>query len=154
MFPDADRPVAIEWAAMGHSLAGYPITLRQITTRYRCLPTGVTGSRSRPTPPGFSSNSESHRHLGVSRWPTSARRVSFAHAPVSILGWIYDPDHSLAAGMYVDVPDFDRLLVAPPITVEGLDHVILKPKKFDRVVAVNVDEFLGHLSLALSAELL
>jgi hypothetical protein len=23
------------------------------TTRYRCLPTGVTGSRSRPTPPGF-----------------------------------------------------------------------------------------------------
>jgi hypothetical protein len=56
--------------------------------------------------------------------------------------------------MYVDVPDFDRLLVAPPITVEGLDHVILKPKKFDRVVAVNVDEFLGHLSLALSAELL
>src|ERR1700730_3908555 len=23
------------------------------TTCYRCLPTGVTGSRSRPTPPGF-----------------------------------------------------------------------------------------------------
>src|ERR1700738_3509450 len=23
------------------------------TIRYRCLPTGVTGSRSRPTPPGF-----------------------------------------------------------------------------------------------------
>ena len=30
----------------GISLAGYPITLRQITTRYRCLPTGVTGSTS------------------------------------------------------------------------------------------------------------
>jgi hypothetical protein len=36
------------------------------------------------------------------------------------------------------------------ITVEGLDHVILKPKKFDRVVAVNVDEVLGHVVLALS----
>ena len=86
--------------------------------------------------------------------PFRRRAVSFATIPLSILGWIYDPDHSLAAGTYVDVPDFDRLLVAPPITVEGLDHVILKPKKFDRVVAVNVDEFLGHLSLALSAELL
>jgi hypothetical protein len=32
--------------------------------------------------------------------------------------------------MYVDVPHLDCLLVAPPITVEGLDHVILKPKKF------------------------
>src|SRR3981189_1789507 len=44
--------------------------------------------------------------------------------------------------MYVDVPHLDCLLVAAPITVEVLDHVILKPKKFDRVVAVNVDEVL------------
>src|ERR1700737_3328730 len=50
---------------------------------------------------GLSSNSESHRHLGVSRWPTSARRVSFAHTRVSIVGWIYDPDHSLPPGMNV-----------------------------------------------------
>src|ERR1700719_973976 len=76
------------------------------------------------------------------------RCVSFAATRVSIVGWIYDPDHSLPPGMYVDVPDFARLLVAPPITVEGLDHVILKPKKFDRVVAVNVDEVLRHLLLA------
>ena len=58
-------------------------------------------------------------------------RVSFDHTRVSIAGWIYDPDHSLPPGMYVDVPDFDRLLVAAPITLEGLDHLILKPKQLD-----------------------
>src|ERR1700730_2881279 len=58
----------------------------------------------------------------------------------------------------IDFPDprrgpcLDCLLVAPPITVEGLDHVILKPKKFDRVAAVNVDEVLRHLLLALSKQ--
>ena len=60
--------------------------------------------------------------------------------PLSIVGWIYDPDHSLASGMYVDVPHLDCLLVAAPITLEGLDHLILKPKQLDGVVAVNVDE--------------
>jgi hypothetical protein len=54
--------------------------------------------------------------------------------------------------MDVDVPNFDCLLVATPITVEGLDHLILKPKQLDGVVAVNVDEFLGHVSMALSKE--
>jgi hypothetical protein len=34
--------------------------------------------------------------------------------------------------MYVDVPHLDCLLVAAPITVEGLDHVILKPIEIDR----------------------
>jgi hypothetical protein len=62
------------------------------------------------------------------------------------------PDHSLASRMDVDVSDFHCLLVAALITVEGLDHVILKPKKFDRVVAVNVDEVLRHLLLALSKQ--
>jgi hypothetical protein len=38
----------------------------------------------------------------------------FAAAPLSILGWIYDPDHSLSPGMYVDVPHLDCLLVAVP----------------------------------------
>jgi hypothetical protein len=70
--------------------------------------------------------------------------------PRSIVRRIYYPDHSLRSGMYVDVPDFDRLLVAAPITVEGLDHVILKPKQLDGVVAVNVDEVLGHVAMALS----
>jgi hypothetical protein len=53
--------------------------------------------------------------------------VSFLTTSFSISGWIYDPDHSLPPGMYVDVPHLDCLLVAAPITVEGLDHVILKP---------------------------
>ena len=79
-----------------------------------------------------------------------ASRVSFAHTRVSILGWIYDPDHSLPPGMYVDVPHLDCLLVAAPITLEGLDHLILKPKQLDGVVAVNVDEVLGHVAMALS----
>jgi hypothetical protein len=72
--------------------------------------------------------------------PDAWVRVSFAATPFSILGWIYDAEHSLPAGMYVDVPHLDCLLVAALITVEGLNQVILKPKKFDRVVAVNVDE--------------
>jgi hypothetical protein len=46
---------------------------------------------------------------------------------LSIVGWIYDPDHSLPPGMYVDVPHLDRLLVAAPIALEGLDHLISKP---------------------------
>jgi hypothetical protein len=37
--------------------------------------------------------------------------------------------------MDVDVSDFHCLLVAALITVEGLDHVILKPKQLDGVVA-------------------
>jgi hypothetical protein len=40
------------------------------------------------------------------------RCVSFAATRVSIVGWIYDPDHSLPPGMYVDVPHLDCLLVA------------------------------------------
>src|ERR1700730_7127126 len=95
------------------------------TTRYRCLPTGVTGSRSRPTPPGFG-------QIVLCR-PDPWVRVSFAHTPVSILGWIYDPDHSLPPGMYVDVPHLDCLLVAAPITLEGLDQLILKPKQLDGI---------------------
>src|ERR1700737_1698311 len=53
--------------------------------------------------------------------------------PLSLVGWIYDPDHSLPPGMYVDVPHLDCLLVAALITVEGLDHLILKPKQLDPV---------------------
>jgi hypothetical protein len=67
----------------------------------------VTGSRSRPTPPGFG-------QIVLCR-PDAWVRVSFAVTPVSIVGWIYDPDHSLPPGMYVDVPHLDCLLVAAPI---------------------------------------
>jgi hypothetical protein len=61
-------------------------------------------------------------------WPNAWGRVSFLTTPLSIAGWIDDPDHSLTSGMDVDVPHFDCLLIAPSITVEGLDHVILKPE--------------------------
>lgn len=73
--------------------------------------------------------------------PDAWGRVSFAATPVSIVGWIYDPDHSLRPGMYVDVPHLDCLLVAAPITVEGLDHLILKPKQLDGVTTVYVDVY-------------
>src|ERR1700738_4881580 len=112
------------------------------TTRYRCLPTGVTGSRSRRTPPGFG-------QIVLCR-PDAWVRVSFAHTRVSIVGGIFYPDPSLPPGMYVDVPHLDCLLVAAPITLEGLDHLILKPKQLDGVVAVNVVEVLGHVAMALS----
>src|SRR3984893_7792365 len=76
-------------------------------------------------------------------------RVSFAHTRVSIVGWIYDPDHSLPPGMYVDAPHLDCLLVAAPITLEGLDHLILKPKQVDGITAVYVDVVFGHRLLPL-----
>ena len=101
-----------------------------------------TGSRSRPTPPGFG-------QIVLCR-PDAWVRVSFAHTRVSIVGWIYDPDQSLPPGMYVDVPHLDCLLVAAPITVEGLDHLILKPKQLDGITAVYVDVVFGHLATALS----
>jgi hypothetical protein len=85
-------------------------------------------------------------YVGLTQWV----RVSFAHTRVSIVGWIYDPDHSLPPGMYVDVPHLDRLLIAAPITLEGLDHIILKPKQLDGITAVYVDVVFGHLAMALS----
>src|SRR4249920_71990 len=82
--------------------------------------------------------------------PDAWGRVSFAHTPVSILGRIDDPDHSLPPGMYVDVPHLDCLLVAALITVEGLDHLILKPKQLDGITAVYVDVVFVHLAMALA----
>src|ERR1700738_3085419 len=72
------------------------------------------GSRSRPTPPGFG-------QIFLCR-PDAWVRVSFAHTRVSIVGWIYDPDHSLPPGMYADV--LDCMLVAVPTALEGLDHLM------------------------------
>ena len=61
--------------------------------------------------------------------------MSFLTTPLPIAGWIYDADDALAAGMNVDVPNLDCLLVAAPITLEGLDHLILKPKQLDGITA-------------------
>jgi hypothetical protein len=56
------------------------------------------------------------------------------------------------AGMYVDVPHLDCLLVAAPITLEGLDQLILKPKQLDAITAVYVDVVFGHLDDHYEAE--
>jgi hypothetical protein len=47
--------------------------------------------------------------------------------PLLIAGRIDDPDYSLASRVYVDMPDFDRLLIASLVAVEGLDQLVLKP---------------------------
>src|ERR1700730_14976455 len=41
------------WSENRSMQASPPVHSPPSTTRYRCLPTGVTGSRSRRTPPGF-----------------------------------------------------------------------------------------------------
>jgi hypothetical protein len=51
------------------------------------------------------------------------------------------------------MPDFDRLLITPSITVEALDHLVLEPKKLNRVIAVNVDVILRHVPVALPKKL-
>jgi hypothetical protein len=76
---------------------------------------------------------------------------SFLTTPFSISG-IENTNDPLGPGMYVHMPDLHRLLVAPPITVEGLDHLILKPKQLDGITAIYVDEVLRHLLLALSKQ--
>jgi hypothetical protein len=101
----------------------------------------TTRSRSRRSRVDLASRSRRFRistSTGSSRLGSSTR--SGLAMPRSIVERIYDPDHSLRPGMYVDVPHLDGLLVTAPITVEGLDHLILKPKQLDGVVAVNVEK--------------
>ena len=111
------------------------MVLRGCAPHRCCLPTGVTSSRFALHSAGLWPYS---RAVVLCR-PDPWGRFSFAVTPLSILGWIYDPDHSLPPGMYVDVPHLDCLLVAALITVEGLDHIILKPKQLDGITAVYVD---------------
>jgi hypothetical protein len=73
-------------------------------------------------------------YVGLTHGPVSQSRIPASRSS----GGFMIPTTPCPPEMYVDVPHLDCLLVAPPITVEGLDHVILKPKKFDRVVAVSV----------------
>ena len=94
------------------------------------------------------------RRFRISTSTGSSRLSTFMSsgwaAALSIVRWVYDADHSLAAGMYVDVPHLDCLLIAAPITLEGLDQLILKPKQLDAITAVYVDVVFGHLAMALS----
>ena len=77
--------------------------------------------------------------------------MSFLVTPLSLSG-IDDANHPLGAGMDVDVPNLHRLLVAPPVPVKGLDHVELKPKQLEGVVAVYADIDLIEVMLALAQE--
>jgi hypothetical protein len=45
--------------------------------------------------------------------------VSFLRSPLSVSGRVDDPDHSLAAGVDMNMPDFDRLLIASPIALDS-----------------------------------
>ena len=72
--------------------------------------------------------------------------------PLSLSGSIDDSHHPLAAGMYVDVPDLHRLLVAALVSVKGLDQIKLKPKQLGGIAAVDVDIDLIHVVLALAQE--
>ena len=71
----------------------------------------------------------------------------------SLLGRVVD--RPLAGGRHKSplrqgAPHLDGLLVAALITLEGLDHLILKPKQLDGITAVYVDVVFGHLAMALS----
>jgi hypothetical protein len=51
--------------------------------------------------------------------------------------------------MDVKVTDLDRLLMAPPMTIEGLDQVKLQSEELAGVWTVGANVLLGHAVLAL-----
>jgi hypothetical protein len=60
--------------------------------------------------------------------------VSFLTIPLTLSG-IKDADHSLRPRVDVEVPDLNRLLVAPPMPVEGLDQIKLTGGYFAASIA-------------------
>jgi hypothetical protein len=72
--------------------------------------------------------------------------------PLLFFGSIEDSDGPLAAGMDVDMPDFDRPLVTSPMPVKRLDHIEMEPQKLGGKTAVNGDVGLIHVMLALTQE--
>jgi hypothetical protein len=71
----------------------------------------------------------------VQRPPDAWGRVSFLAIPLALFsGSVDDTNHPLGARMNVEVPNFYRLFVPPPMPVEGLDHVKLQSKKLNGVV--------------------
>src|SRR5438876_209396 len=63
---------------------------------------------------------------------------------------IEDANHSLSPRVDVEVADFDRLLMTPPMPAECLDEVQFQSKELVGVRAVGADVFLRHAVLALS----
>ena len=60
-------------------------------------------------------------------------------------GRIDNSNNPLGAGMEVDVLNLNGLLVASPMSVEGLDQIELKPQQLVGVVAIHADVLLGHV---------
>src|SRR3954451_21634467 len=73
--------------------------------------------------------------------------------PLAVFGTVYDSDHPLGSGMYVDVPNFNRLLATSLVPIESLDHLELQPEQLSSVAAVDVDVSLVHVMLALTQKL-
>lgn len=69
-----------------------------------------------------------------------------------VLGLINDPDHPLAARIQVNVVDLDGLVVAPAIPMECLEQFILQFEQLDGVAAIDIDEVVAHVVLALAQE--
>jgi hypothetical protein len=75
--------------------------------------------------------------------------MSFLVSPLALSG-IDDSDQPLRPRVDVEMPDLNGLLVAPPMPVQGLDQIKLKPDQLVGVGAVSVDVVLGHVPLALT----
>ncbi|MGD0316295.1 MAG: hypothetical protein ABSB37_10160 [Xanthobacteraceae bacterium] len=77
--------------------------------------------------------------------------MSFLAIPLALFsGSVDDTNHPLGAGMNVEVPNLYRLLVPPPMPVEGLDHFKLKSKKLNGVVPIDADIDLIEVMLGLA----
>ena len=81
--------------------------------------------------------------------PDAWGRPSFLPVPRALSG-IHDADYPLGPGVEADVSNLDRLLVAAPMPVKGLDEVKLKPQQLMGGGAISVDVGLHHVLLALA----
>src|SRR5450631_3219800 len=63
-----------------------------------------------------------------------------------------DANDALAPRIEMDVLHLYRLAVAPAVSVKRLDQVGLQPEQLDRKATIDVDEVLGHLTMALPQE--
>ena len=94
------------------------------------LPAGVPSSGLCPASAGFRHVRKSARHIGL----TQGLVCHFLPIPLSLSGRIDNSNHPLGAGMEVDVLNLNGLLVASPMSVEGLDQIELKPQQLVGVV--------------------
>jgi hypothetical protein len=67
-----------------------------------------------------------------------------------IVGCVHDADHSLATRIKVNVVYLDGLAVAPPMPIESLEQFSLQFEQLNSVAAIDVDEVLSHVDMALA----